>query len=168
MVAQTFWGLNNTDWTAIMAIATALLVAATFFVGGVAWYQISAAREESAKNRTIMACEKYDTDPILDRCCQVLKECKDNGTVETNPQACRLEMFSVLNYLEGIAIGVEDGFYVNEIARAYMHPIFKTYIKEYIDSGLADRADPSLVQDSYDRLVAVSKKWDTEMTKPKI
>ena len=41
-----------------------------------------------------------------------------------------------------------------------MKPIFKAYIREYIETGLADRADPTLVQDSYEILVAVSRRWE--------
>jgi hypothetical protein len=119
-------------------------------------------RDEAAKNRTILACERYDTDPVLDRCCQALARAKDSGDLTLNPQTYRVEIFTVLNYLESIAVGVDGKFYVEHIVKSYMEPIFRGYIKQYIDSGLAKRADTlddAKEEDYYESVVALCKRW---------
>lgn len=152
-----FLGLGPEAW---IAVGTLLLVVVTTFVGSVGLCQISEARAEASRNRTIAACDRYDTDPILDRCCLALAKGRKDGSLETNPEDYRIEMFTILNYLEGIAIGVEGGLYVDAIAKSYMEPIFKGYVDLYVVSGLSKRADPKKDEvGSYVKLVETCNRW---------
>jgi len=160
------WGLDATDWTAINAIGTLLLVVATVALAFVAGTQLSAARKEAAaargealRSRTIAVCEKYENDPVLDRCCQVLSKAQKSGALYSKPHEYRLEMFAVLNYLEGIVMGFEDGTYSEQVARPYMNEIFTAYVREYVVSGLASRADPGDTTKPYEKLVTICRKW---------
>lgn len=155
--AAEFLGLGAEGW---IAVATLLLVVVTTFVGGVGLYQISEARAEAARGRTIAACDRYDVDPVLDRCCLALAKGRKDGSLEEHPEDYRIEMFTVLNYLEGIAIGVEQGLYVDVIAKSYMEPIFKGYVDLYVVSGLSKRADPKKDEvGSYVQLLKICNKW---------
>lgn len=163
---REFLGLGPEAWT---AVGTLLLVGVTTFVGGVGLYQINEARAEAARNRTITACDRYDTDPILDRCCLALVKARKDGLLEGKPQDYRIEIFTILNYLEGIAIGVEQGLYVEEIAKSYMEPILKAYVELYVLTGLSERADPRKGKDqfgSYGKLVEMCNKWGSNYKMP--
>lgn len=157
MADPTFLGLNSTDWTAITGIATAILVA-------VAYVQISAARGEAQISRTLAACERYDLDPLLDQICRTLADARDDGSLEKDPRKYRIEIFSILNYLESIAIGVDRGLYDNSVVYDLMEPIMKGYVEEYLDTGLAQRAerDPPVasVEDlSFSRMRRMVADW---------
>ena len=157
---EHLFGISAHGWIAVWTFA---LTVVTGVLAWVAWYQIGAARQEAAKNRTILACERYDTDPILDRCCQALARAKDSGDLTGNPRAYRVEIFTILNYLESIAIGVEGKFYEAAIVKSYMEPIFRGYIEEYIKSGLAQRADvldDAKPGDYYQSVIALCNTWN--------
>jgi hypothetical protein len=161
---EYLFGLSAHGWIAFWTFA---LTVVTGVLAWVAWYQIGAAREEAEKNRTILACERYDTDSILDRCCQKLAAARDTGDLVASPKSYRVEIFTILNYLESIAIGVEGGFYVKDIVKSYMEPIFRGYVEEYIESGLvkkADILDDAKPEDYYEKVVALCKSW-TEPTR---
>jgi len=135
MADPTFIYLNSTDWTAITAIATVVLTL-------VAYFQISAAREEARINRTLAACDRYDLDPILDAVTRRLGKARDSGALKRNPRRHRHDIYSILNYLESIAIGVQRGLYSSAVVRDQMEPIYVGYVSEYLATGLVDRAEP--------------------------
>lgn len=157
--ASLFLGHDNTAWTGIVALATIALVIATLILAFVAGYQIRAARLDRIKDRTVAVCEKYDTDPVLDIYCRELKESVDKNQLEKDPGSCRVQMFGVLNYLDGIAIGIEDGFYSKEVVKRLMEGIFKAHVKELLVTGLADRADPHWEYGSYESLIKLCNEW---------
>lgn len=136
--ATEFLGLSAEGWTAIWTFG---LTAATVALTVVAGYQISAARDEAKRSRTLAACNLYDTDPVLDASCRRLRDGKDSGDLERNPRNYRLELWTVMNYLEGIAIGVDERLYDKTIVHSYLGTIIVGTVDEYLVSGLAERAD---------------------------
>ncbi|MBR1207093.1 MULTISPECIES: hypothetical protein [unclassified Bradyrhizobium] len=139
---ETFWMLTSTAWTAIGAMANVIYSGLTLFLVIFAYVQITSARSEARINRTLAVCDRYDLDPQLDAFCRKIAAARDNGDLEKNPRSYRLDMCSILNYLESMAIGVERGLYDKEVVRDYMEPILRGYVQEFIKSGLLERAKP--------------------------
>jgi hypothetical protein len=64
------------------------------------------------------------------------------------------DALTVLNYLDGIAIGVEQRLYVEELANDHLQPIVKSHLNEIIIKRptLVNKAD-------FDRVCALNERW---------
>ena len=153
-------GLTAEGWTAIFTGASVLVTLAVIALG--VW-QILSVRDEAKKNRTLSACERYDLDPVLDGSCRRLVQAKDSGDLEKNPRAYRVDIWSILNYLESLAIGIERDLYLEPIVKDYMSDIIAGYVDEYITGGLAHRAAEGdvvgQVERDYSGIIGLNRKW---------
>jgi hypothetical protein len=129
-----FWGLTAEGWT---AVGTMLLGAATLSLVAVGYFQLRSVRAESRKSRTIEVCNRYDIEPVLDKSLRAVAVAKDSGDLAKNPQKYRLDVDNILNFLESIAIGVEQGLYDKDLVKDYMQPIMRRHVAELIESGIA-------------------------------
>jgi hypothetical protein len=138
--SDIFLGISDHTWTGLSAIASIAYDALTLALVVFAAIQIWLARREARTNRTISACDRYDFDPILDQACRRIAAARDSGDLQKNPQKYRLDMYSTLNYLETLAIGVERGLYDAKMVKGFLEPIMATHVDEYLTSGLVARA----------------------------
>jgi hypothetical protein len=164
MSADTFLGFGNTEWAGVSAIASGIYDVLTFLLILFAAMQIFYARREAQINRTLTACDKYDLDPVLDAVCRRLATARDNGELEANPQSHRVDIYSVLNYLEGIAIGVKAKLYCGKTVRAQLESILISYVQEYIETDLVYRAGvlgvgKPITGADYEHMRALVKHW---------
>jgi hypothetical protein len=164
MQPEIFWGLTVAAWTAIGAIATIALALATIGVAWVAGYQIAAARTEAAaaraeakKTRTLEIVSKYDHDPVLDRALRRMARARDAKLFYVNVHDYRMDLFAVLNYLETIAIGLQQGLFIEAMVRDFMEPIVKSHINEVMREKLFEKlgADP----DDFGHICALNESW---------
>jgi hypothetical protein len=165
-MADTFWGFGNTQWTAISALASGVYDLLTLALVGFAIIQIVSARREAKINRSLAACDRYDFDPLLDGITRRLALARENGELQSNPQAYRLDLYSILNYLEGVAIGVERGLYHNDVIKDYMEPVFVGCIEEYITTGVLVKCAPTVPvaggfveAEDYVKMVKLVERW---------
>jgi len=159
---EVFWGLAGFGWSVVTGIGTVGIALATASVACVAWYQISAARGEERKGRTLEMVQKYDHDPILDRALRRLARARDGKLLSANPIVYRMDIFVVLNYLETMAIGIRQGLYIEPMVRDFMEPIVKDHIDEFVHGGLikaigVDQAD-------FEHICDLAKKWAQKQT----
>jgi hypothetical protein len=136
------------DWAT--ALATLLLVA----VGG---YQIAAIRKENRMDRTLGACNRYESDLVIERCVRRLRQANSNGHYDKNPKAFEHDVTIVLNYLDSIAIGIQQGLYDEELARDHTETIVKHYYDRYLTDAGAKKA--GTLQKDYGRLCAMAQEW---------
>lgn len=156
--------LSNVDWTAVGALGTVATAVITVALAITAYWQISAARQEARINRTLIACDRYDLDPVLERITRSLVEARQSGELAKDPYAHRFNLFTVLNYLESLALGIERGLYDESLVETYLKPIFQGCVHEYIESGLVRRASqedpiPGDSPEDYRATVALVRKW---------
>jgi hypothetical protein len=152
-VAQSPW----TDfWAATTAVATTLL----FLVG---WLQIRAARNQTKGWQTMAICERYESDPVLHECLLGIAAGRRSGDFLTDSKKYRIEVTTILNYLDGIAIGIEQNLYVEDIARDHLEAIANHYVKEYLTPQFAASVGFDLAD--YDRLRAMSARWCERKTR---
>lgn len=144
---------SSVPWDAITAIATIGIAT----VGG---WQIAAIRWQNKGWETLRVCEKYDLDPILDRALRNLKIARDSGEFAKNPLPFTLDVCTVLNYLEGIATGIKQGLYVEELARDHMEPIVNEHVLQYLSSDVLEKL--RFNAKDYRRLKSLNKRWEDE------
>jgi hypothetical protein len=138
----------NYPWDLIAAIGACAAVV-------VAWYQIGAIERSQKGWETLKACEKYDSDPVLDVAIKTLRNARNSGALISQPQHYTLEATSILNYLEGIAIGVRQGFYNEKIVKDHLEQIIKFHIRECSVPPLGPLMDIKY----FDNLVKMIADW---------
>lgn len=145
------------SWTAIW---TALLFFATVGLAIIAWVQIAAARRENRLTQTLIACGLYDTNQVIFSACQTIMKAKDAGTLERDAYSLRLEILTVLNFLDAIAIGVSQGMYVKELVKEHMSGIMARHVRELINSPVG--AASGCNAEYYPRLLALNAEWSPQ------
>lgn len=169
MVAEststTFWatiGAIEAHANLWIALGTFGLFFATVGLAYVGWYQIGHLRREAKKWRTIEACEVYDRDPILHASLKEMRKyrlLKKSGVIPT--EDIKVEVVSVLNYLDGIAIGVNEGLYLEKIVKDHLGPIMASHIEDHLVSPDA-KAFFEVNEKNFEHLISLNKKWKKE------
>jgi hypothetical protein len=110
--------------TVLLAAATAGLVFAAFKQLPLLTAQIKMARESEIEINTITACGKYDTDPVLYEIHRRIWENSDKGTKYSRETIDQHDAIVMLNYLDGIAIGVKQGVLSNAITKDHLGAVY--------------------------------------------
>ena len=137
------------DWAT--AGATLLLV----IVGG---RQITAIRNENKMERTLTACNRYESDPIIERSVRTLRLAQTNGDFKKDPKSFEHDVVIILNYFDSIAIGIQQGLYDEKLARDHTDSIVKHYCELYLNLEIANRLDIRPDRD-YERLCQMAQNW---------
>jgi hypothetical protein len=160
-VHEGFWGLSPEAWTAIgtlgIILATVALAAVTLALVIVGRRQIREVREENRRGMTLAACGNYDLNPIIYECTKRLSEAREAGELKTKARELRPQITTVLNYLDSIAIGIDQGLYIETLAWDHLHPIVSRHVKELIDSGVIE--DAGLAKENFSRLLEMHRTW---------
>ena len=96
--------------------------------------QIEALREENRRGRTILACERFDLDPVLGPVVKQLTKARRNKSLRKTTIKYEYEINALLNYFEQLAIGAKQGDYSREIMCSYLDLIMQEWREELIDS----------------------------------
>lgn len=134
----------------MLAVATIILI-----VTGV--YQVLAIKRENRHWQTLAACDRYNYDSILDRCLRELRDAKKAGIFFDNEKNYRLEITTVLNCLEGIAIGISQGLFIEDLVRDHMYSPVVDHVNEFLTDGMPKKIgiDPH----SFPFIEALNDKW---------
>jgi hypothetical protein len=151
-----FWGIDYTAWTAIGAIAGWVYCCLTAGLLGFAVYQILSAKADAKITRTLAACDRYDTDPVLDRVTNRLANALHDGSLAKNPKDFSVDVLGLLNYFESIAIGISRGLYDKDIVRDMLKPIVIAHVDDLIVSGITGWTRP---EEDFDHLMGLYKEW---------
>ena len=99
-----------------------------------------------------------------------LRRASQNGTDYTNIQdEHRLDCITVLNYLDGVAVGVEQKVYIEEMAKDYLEAIVHKAVQALVkgESGEGWKAGrPIATQAQFPTLYALHERWSPK-TVPK-
>jgi hypothetical protein len=154
--AGMFLGFDNTAWTAIGAIAGWVYCCLTGGLLGYAIYQVRSAKADAKINRTLTACDRYDTDPVLDRVTNRIANGLDDGSLAKNPKDYSVDMSSLFNYFESIAIGVSRELYDKDIVTDQLKPIIIDHVDDLILSGHTGWKNPA---DDFNHLMKLYREW---------
>lgn len=128
--------------TATEVFQVIVLAVQTIIIGltlKVAKQQVDETRNEARRSRTIDACNKYDFDTVLNEALIKLNEANIpkflNSAEPTPDERSELDQLkpyitTVLNYLDGLAIGIAQGIYENTIVHDHMRFIIRSHYKK--------------------------------------
>jgi hypothetical protein len=140
-----------------LTIATSALAAVTFLLVAVGAWQVFAIRKENRLERTLTACNRYEADIVIERCVRRLRTARRSGRFAANPAAYEHDAIMVLNYLDTIAIGIQQGLYDENLAFDHAASIVQFYFETYLNPETAKKV--GLVPKEYDRLCRMAQSW---------
>lgn len=161
--ASTFLGFTAESWT---ALSTFVLAALTCLLVAVGIFQIRSIRAEAQRSRTLDFCNRYDQDPILDLCLRRLWEARRSGDLKKDSEAYRPDIATLLNYLDSLAVGIEQGLYIEELARDHIEPLIHRHVNQYLTTDAISHLRLEwLERSNYTSLVKLSERWSTRPTR---
>ena len=119
--------------------------------------QIRLVQYENRKAATLAACTHYDLSENMYAATTDLWKARQNGQLERDPKKFKPQISLVLNHLDAIAIGINQGIYIENLAWDHLHAIVANHVKNYVDTGLCERAD--LLKENYRTLIDLRNKW---------
>jgi hypothetical protein len=119
--------------TAISAGATiALVFAAIVQLDGLK-QQIKQASDQDRRRNTLEACQRFEKDPLVKLAMKNLWEATEFGTDYRKLTAENLfDALTLLNYLLGIAVGVEQKVYLEQMTKDFLEPVVYKAVKALI------------------------------------
>lgn len=164
--------------TVALAVGTVPLAVATIVLAVAAWRQLpliagqvnslaeqieltrgAEAKTEQRHRRweTLRACERYDFDPVIESASKRLYDNSDEG--KDYARAEKRDMVVLLNYLDGLAIGIEQELYVEDLIHGHLGLIVTKCVERFLLSGLVN-------SDGYESLLELNSRWKKGPTKP--
>lgn len=137
-----------------MTLGIWLQAGVTIVIAAVAYWQLISVRRDQKTWRTLEAVSRYDTDPVLDTSLRNIREAVLAKGIEPRHKP---DVATVLNYLDGIATGIEQRLYVDALAKDHL----KDVVRHHVDVLLADdvlRA-VELERSAFDNLTAMCERW---------
>ena len=126
-------------------------------------YQVLSTKEDAKITRTLAACERYDIDPVLDQITRRLSIAFNNGTLHANAARYAVDINSLFNYFESIAIGVARGHYDADIVRDQFETIMNSHIECMNGIGNWSSGPPGLNDiDHFNKMMALNEKWKND------
>jgi hypothetical protein len=161
------------DWSEVATIAQGILALFTAIVATIAAIlvyfqingahadnarQINAQREEGKKWKTLEICAQYEFNETVSAAAGKVVQAS-SGDKLTDEECAKLQREArvVLNYLDGIAIGVRQGLYIENLAKDHLKQIVKFHVDKLLlhDNCTRLRLDPN----DYQFVIAMNKKW---------
>lgn len=119
--------------------------------------RLSRDAERNAERRlreweTLKACQQYDFDSVLDGATQRIWEASEQGRNYRSSAINPRDMICVLNYFDGLAVGIEQNLYIEEVVRDHLGTVVNHAVINFIRSGM-------IRPDGLETLLAVHGRW---------
>jgi hypothetical protein len=131
-----------------LAVATAVLIA-------IGYRQTKMILSDAKVSRSLAACDRYNYDPILDRCQRRLRM---SDMVWANPTRYRIDVITILNYLDGLATGVRLGTYDEPFVLHHMRSTLVHHVKDLLDDEKCLAFE--IKKADYENLLWLYDRWD--------
>jgi hypothetical protein len=119
--------------------------------------QLNTQREENRKWKTLEICAQYEFNEMVSVAAGKVQAALYGNKLTDGKCAeiCR-DATVVLNYLDGIAIGVSQGLYIEDLAKDHLRQIVKFHVEKLLhDNCTRLRLDPN----DYQFVIDMNKKW---------
>jgi hypothetical protein len=137
--------MTATDWitaisTAISAISSVVLFAVAFVQLRGLKDQLKQSADQERRKSTLDVVERVEHDEALREAYKVIWENTSGGTdySKTATPELKYHVLTILNYFEGIAIGIAQKVYVDSMARDYLNDIVKKAVEIWLIGESAD------------------------------
>ncbi len=101
---------------------------------------------------TLKACQQYDFDVVIDQATKRVWNASRKGTDYKNADVDTRDLICVLNYLDGMATGIKQKLYIEEVVRDHLGPVFDHAVVNFVESGRIGR-------DGLTSLLDIHAKW---------
>jgi hypothetical protein len=159
--------MKATDW--ITAISTAVSALASVVLFLVAFVQLRGLRDQlkqsadqEKRRNTLDVVERVEHDPALIEAYKSVWEKTTGGVDYTKTTECKYHVITILNYFEGVAIGIAQNIYVESMARDYLENILKKATEVWLigESTNTIKAPAKMFENSeYSELRSLYRKW---------
>lgn len=147
--------LNGDDWRTVSIVWQGILITVLAVTG---IYQLLTIRAQAKKSHTIDICKSFATDPLLFECRKKLREGRINGDLALHPHNYAIQILTVLNYFDNLAIGIYQGVYDETMVRAYHEQPLRLNVGRYLKG---DRAIIFNIQpEALKYLLLLANTWD--------
>jgi hypothetical protein len=151
----------------ITAGATAALAFLTLIIVIFGWQQIrgiqrqvNEAREESRKWKTLEICQAYEQNACVEGAARRVYEAEASKQLDKKPRIYGRDAITLLNYLDGVAIGVRQGLYIEDLARDHLKEIVSANVKRFL---LCGKPESFGIDDrDYQFLLAMHGQWNAQ------
>lgn len=154
--AASIWSDKNIHRAADIAVIAQAILA--FVAALIAYFTLRANGSENRKWKTLDVCSQYEFNDRIANAADLLRQ----APMQSAPQAypwnnLRDPATIVLNYLDGIAIGVEQGLYIESLAKDHLRSIVQTHVTNLLDSTRQHQI--GLVRNDFRFLVDMNQEW---------
>ncbi len=148
------------NWTAAewTALATTGQFIATIIIASVAYWQLKSHTKQQKLWKTMQICCLYDCDAILDTALRRLSAARLDCSLTSSPKEYKYDAILVLNYLDGIAIGLAQNLYIEPVVRDHLEGPIRDHVRDFIgDSTLRNLLE--INAEDYKILTDLCTKW---------
>jgi len=125
--------------------------------------EITSSLEAERRRHTLETCARYESNERLREAMEHVWKKSNNGADYTSlGQDDEFHVLTILNYLSGVASGIEQGVIIEELARDYLEFTLIKSVKAFIkgQSGASWKSDRSIISpDGFESLVRVQEAW---------
>jgi hypothetical protein len=146
------WGAQ--EWGSFAGLAQAAVTLAAVLV---ALHQVRDIRSQNKLWRTLEICDRYHLEAHLVEMARRLRTAQDDGDFKKNPMRYRADVVTMLNYFDGIAIGIRQGLYLESLARDHLQSIIGTHIDRYLRGDEPKRLD--IKPQNYSYILKLNDEW---------
>ena len=164
--------MTTDDWQIVSAISTAITALFTLALAWIAIYQLGHLRKQIAdsieaerRRHTLETCGRFENNALLREAMEHLwKKSKHGSDYTTLDESDEFHVLTILNYLSGVACGIEQGVIIEVLAKDYLeHSIIKS-VKAFIkgESGQGWKSEKSIISAAgFESLVRVQEAWSS-------
>lgn len=165
------------DHNWVTALGTVASAIAAFVLAAIAYFQLRDIKtqirlaanqnqqtaEQDRRRNTLDACQRYEKDPLLKEAMKNIWIATKLGTDYTLlREEHHFDVITILNYFDGLASGMLQGVYIEEMAKDYLHEPLRKSVKALIrgESGDGWKADRGVFPPShFESLMKVYDRW---------
>jgi hypothetical protein len=159
--------------TWVTAIGTAVAAAAAVGAAMIALVQLKKLRDQikqssdlDRRRNTLDACQRFEKDELLHQAMKSLWKTTNRGTDYTKLTSENdFDVLTVLNYFEGIAIGIAERVYKEKMARDYLEDSLTKAVRALIygQSGDGWKAERPIFPDkNFPVLAKLYRAWNAK------
>jgi type II secretory pathway pseudopilin PulG len=119
--------------------------------------QQAADEERERKWRTLSECNRYDSDPVIHEATVKLWEHRLGRSGTPDPRVLKPYAATILNYLDSLAIGVNQGLYIDALIKDHMAEIVRYHVANHLNDAFAAACE--LNRNDYLAVLAMERGW---------
>ena len=164
--------MTTEDWQIVSAVSATLAALGTLALAWIAIYQLGHLRAQIAESieterrrHTLEVCGRYENNERLREAMKAIWEKSNCGSDYTRlDKSDHFHALTILNYLSGVACGIEQGLIIEPLAKDYLQSTVDKSVKAFIrgESGPGWKSERSLISpDGFESLVRVQEAWSS-------